>query len=280
MKSFKTILLLFVLAPFMTNAQQYKPGKGGGGLYNTGQDQVDKGWYAGFGITYMLGYPKETNSVSNDSLGNTYQQDYEAKAKSKFGLMAEIGLFKMTDRKFINYMDYGIAYKWFRGGEDYTVTPSINSIVGVPFEMTGSFGDHLISGNFNVGHRFDKNENTFFVNGLGLNLDYHIITGRTRTATITEKRFENGPNSILGEMHYFFGIGFKTKKRLIIMPIIETPIFAIFPFNHIVSTHQYNNTRFRPILLKVRFMFLKKGSKSCPAVFNPMGIDPNGNGVK
>ena len=64
------------------------------------------------------------------------------------------------------------------------------------------------------------------------------------------------------------------------MPIIETPIFAIFPFNHIVSTHQYNNTRFRPILLKVRFMFLKKGSKSCPAVFNPMGIDPNGNGVK
>ena len=49
------------------------------------------------------------------------------------------------------------------------------------------------------------------------------------------------------------------------------------PFNHIKSTHPYANTRAHPFLLRVRFMFLKKGSKSCPAVYNPMGIDPNGN---
>ena len=64
------------------------------------------------------------------------------------------------------------------------------------------------------------------------------------------------------------------------MPIVETPILALFPFNHIKSTHPYFNSRARPFLLRVRFMFLKKGSKSCPAVFNPMGIDPNGNGPK
>lgn len=269
------ITIIFLLSTVLSFGQSYKPKKGGG-LYNTGKDQIDKGWFFGLGATYMLGYPKETESVGPNVVGQ-YPTDYEEKPKGKFGLMAEIGLFKMNDRKVINYIDYGISYKWFRGGQDFVATP----IPGIPFEMTGSFGDHLISGNFNIGHRFDKNDNTFFVNGLGLNLDYHIITGRTSTPKIpNNSSYQDGPSSILGEMHYFFGIGFKTGKRLIVMPIVETPIFAIFPFNHIVSTHQYSNTRFRPIMLKVRFMFLKKGSKSCPKVYNPMGISPEGGGMK
>ena len=119
------------------------------------------------------------------------------------------------------------------------------------------------------------------MNGLGLNLDYHIIKSRGETPQVPNNdNYTDGPADLLGELHYFFGMGFKTKGRLIIMPMIETPILALLPFNHIKSTHPYNNTRHRPFLIRVRFMFLKKGSVSCPAVFNPMGIDPNGNGPK
>ena len=67
-------------------------------------------------------------------------------------------------------------------------------------------------------------------------------------------------SDFVGEIHYFFGVGFKTGKRLIIMPMIETPIFALYEFNHIKSTHDYFNTRSRPLIFKVRFMFLKRGS--------------------
>ena len=281
MKHLKYLLLVIIIIPLMVNAQTYKPKKGGG-LYNTGKDQIDKGWFFGIGATYMLGYLKESATIdSTDASNNSYQLDFEEKPKGKLGLMAEVGMFKMTDRRVINYMDYGISYKWFRGGQDYTATSLINGVAGIPLGIEGSFGDHLISGNFNVGHRFDKNESTFFVNGLGLNLDYHIISGRTSTLPIQGKDYQTGPSSLLGEMHYFFGIGFKTGKRFMIMPIIETPIFAIYPFNHIVSTHQYSNTRFRPIILKVRFMFLKKGSKSCPKVSgNPFDMDYGSDGVK
>ncbi|MCO6498941.1 MAG: hypothetical protein J5I47_01005 [Vicingus serpentipes] len=276
----KIFLIISCLIAVSAFSQTYKPKKGGG-LYSTGKDQIDKGWYFGLGATYMLGYNNEKSDVTyNDTLSNTYNNKYIGDPKGKFGLFAEVGLFRMNDRKVINYMDYGLAYKWFRGGENYTNEFYQNNTLLTTTTAEGSYGDHLVSGHFNLGHRYDNSEKTFIVNGLGLNLDYAIIKGRTPTPAIPEIDFKDGPNDILGELHYFFGMGFKTKGRLIIMPIIETPILALYPFNHIVSTHPYFNTRARPIILRVRFMFLKQGSKSCPKVFNPMGIDPNGNSVK
>ncbi|MBL4593582.1 MAG: hypothetical protein JKX68_07185 [Flavobacteriales bacterium] len=280
MQYLKYSLLVLIVIPLMAFSQ-YKPGKAGGGLYNTGQNNVDKGWFFGVGLTYMWAYNNVKEEITVDSLNTTYTNKYIGDPKGKFGLFAEVGLFKMTDRKFINYRDFGLSWKWFRGGEDYTDEFYVNDVLTNTRTEEGSFGDHLISGNFNLGHRFDASDNLFYVNGLGLNADYHIIKGRTPTPAIPNNvDYVNGPSAFLGELHYFFGIGFKTGKRLIIMPIIETPILALYPFNHIVSTHPYFNTRFRPFLIRVRFMFLKKGSKSCPAVYNPMGIDPNGNGPK
>jgi len=263
----KKLLIIPILLITITVVAQYKQPKGNG-IYNYGKEKVDKGWYFGLGLTYMAAYNNVTAEFT-DTLNPTTSYKYIADPKGKFGALAEIGMFKMTERKIINYRDFGLTWKWFKGGEDYS---------GDTLTIEGSYGDHLISAHFNLGFRFDASENLFYVNGLGLNADYHIIKGRTATPQIPENEdYVAGPNAFLGELHYFFGIGFKTGKRLIIMPIIETPILALMPFNHIVSTHPYNNTRARPFLLRVRFMFLKKGSKSCPAVFNPMGIDPNNN---
>lgn len=273
----KTFTLFLIVTAISAFGQQYKPKKGGG-LYSTGANEVDKGWFFGIGGTYMVAYPKTTyNTTFSDSIGNTYDQNYIGDPKGKFGLFAEIGKFKMSGRKVVNYMDYALAYKWLRGGENYTLENSINSLPPTTITNEGSFSDHLLSGNFRIGHKYKKDDKTFIVNGLGLNLDYHLIKSRNSTPAIPNGDYESGPNSLLGEMHYFFGMGFKTGGRLMIMPMIETPIFAIYPFNHIVSTHPYFNGRFRPILFRVRFMFLSKDSKSCPKVFNPMGVDPNNN---
>ena len=237
MQYLKYSLLTAILIPLLVFSQ-YKPGKAGGGLYNTGQNSVDKGWYFGLGITYMWAYNNEKSEVSiTDTLNDTYTNKYLADPFGKLGLFAEVGLFKMNDRKFINYRDFGVAWKWFRGGEDYTDEFYVNDVLATTQTIEGSYGDHLISGHFNLGHRFDATEDLFYVNGLGLNADYHIIKGRTPTPAMPLHTFVDGPSSFLGELHYFFGIGFKTGKRLIIMPIVETPILALFPFNHIVSTH-------------------------------------------
>lgn len=289
MQYLKHTLLVLIVIPFFAFSQQYKPGKKGG-LYGTGKDQVDKGWYFGLGLTYMQPYSPVSETVeqrdSNDVLLS--RETYFAQPKNtfvkslttQFAFTAEIGKFKMNGKRFINYMDFGLAWKWFRGGEDYTAKyyNSNNTLIN-QIDERGTYSDQLASLHFNLGYRFDVSDKLFYVNGLGLNVDYAILTGRTPTPAIPNIDYKDGPNSLLAEMHYFFGMGFK-KGRMIIMPIVETPILALFPFNHIVSTHPYYNTRARPWIIRVRIMFLKKGSKSCPAVYNPMGIDPNGNSVK
>lgn len=272
-----------LLSVVLINAQSYGPGNKSGGLYRTNDDVLDKGWFFGVGATYMMPYSRVTETIeSTDSItGATYSDFYAAQPKNtfaksfttQFGPFLEVGKFRMTGKRVINYMDYGLSYKWFRGGENFTHTSKINDVVIGTNATRGTFSDHALSGNFNLGYRYDRNEKTFFVNGIGLNLDYLIITSRDGGGVIPtqEHKFTN---SLIGEMHYFFGFGIKTNKRLIIMPMIETPILALYPFNHIVSTHDYFNTRHRPVFIKIRFMFLKKGSTSCPAVYNPMGIDP------
>ena len=279
----KKILLITLLLPTLTIYSQSKKELKAlreGGLYSTGGSKIDKGWYAGLGATYMLAYLNETATINfTDTLNNNINQEYTADPKGKFGLFGEVGFFRMNNKKFINYTDFGLSYKWFRGGEDYTNENFRNDTLFSTITDEGSYSDHIISGHFNAGYRFDKTDDLFFVNGLGINFDYHIITSRNGSLALPNNNFDF-PSSFLSEIHYFFGMGFKTGKRLIVMPIIETPIFAAYPFNHIVSTHNYFNTRSRPLILRIRFMFLKKGSSSCPPVFNPMGMDPNNNLTK
>lgn len=264
------------LVPLLFFGQTYQPGKTGG-LYNTGQESVDKGWFFGLGNTYMFPYLKENDRFDyTDSLNQTFTQDYEAKPTGKFGLFLEVGTFKMTDKRFINYRDIAVSYKWFRGGEDFNSQTFFNNTLFSEQKTEGSYSSHAASVNYNLGYRYDATDKRFFVNGLGLNADYFFITTRNNGGTILGKPHEF-VSDFVAELHYFFGVGFKTGKRLIIMPMVETPVFAIYEFNHIQSTHDYFNTRSRPIIFKIRFMFLKKGSKSCPAVYNPMGIDPNNN---
>ncbi|MCB0409221.1 MAG: hypothetical protein KDD29_03320 [Flavobacteriales bacterium] len=271
----KTLIFPFILLSIIAIGQTYGPGNKKGGLYSLGNDKLDKGWFFGIGATYMFPYLKESETIDFiDTLNQTFTQDYTATPKGNFGLFFEIGKFKINGKRVINYQDFGLSYKWFRGGEDFEQTTMLNNAIYSQSSTNAKFSDHAISAYFNIGNSYDISEKTFMVNGIGLNADYFIIKSRGAGGTILgqEQKFVS---DFVGELHYFFGMGFKTGKRLIIMPMIETPIFAIYEFNHIKSTHDYFNTRSRPFIIKIRIMFLKKGSTSCPKVYNPMGIDPD-----
>jgi hypothetical protein len=268
-----TILTLAIIGSTILNAQTYKPGKTGG-LYRTGDEKLDKGWFFGIGLTYMLPYLKKSETIDfTDTLNQKFTQTYTAKPTGNIGLFAEIGKFKINNRKIINYHDFGLSYKWFRGGEDFESTTLLNNNPYSVSNTVGSYSDHALSLHYNIGHNYDISDKKFMVNGLGLNADYFIVKSREGGGNILESP-QKFVSDFVGEIHYFFGMGFKTGSRLMIMPMIETPIFSIYEFNHIKSTHDYFNTRSRPIIFRIRFMILKKTSTSCPKVYNPMGIDP------
>ena len=81
------LTIIFSLTLSTGFAQKYKPGKSGGGLYSTGGNEVDKGWFFGIGGTYMVAYPKTTYSTSvTDTANNTTQYNFTGDPKGKFGL--------------------------------------------------------------------------------------------------------------------------------------------------------------------------------------------------
>ena len=271
----KKLLLPLLISLTITAVGQYKKPKGNG-LYDYGKKKIDKGWYFGIGANYMAAYNNYTTTLA-DSLDPNTIYNYTASPKGRVGALAELGMFRMTDQKLLNYADFGVSWKWFRGGEDYLSETTYKNALISSLAAEGTYSDHLFSAHFNIGFRYDANDKLFYVNGVGINADYHFSKSRTPTFQIPSNTdYNTGADDFLAELHYFFGIGLKTYGRLMVMPIIETPILALFPLNHIKSTHHYFNTRARPILLKVRFMLLKKDAKSCPKVFNPEGIDTNG----
>ena len=158
----KTFLFTFLLVVSTTlQAQTYKPGNKSGGLYRTGDEKLDKGWFFGIGTTYMLPYNRITEYTEyTDSLTNTtYSENYAAQPKNtfaksfttQFGLFLEVGKFKMNGKRIINYLDYGISYKWFRGGENFSQTSKVNDTEVAYTTTRGTFSDHALSANFNIG---------------------------------------------------------------------------------------------------------------------------------
>ena len=81
----------------------------------------------------------------------------------------------------------------------------------------------------------------------------------------------NNTDKLNFSIHLKIGYGIKFSKTLFIIPTIETPIINLKKWEQGQSTFGIFNSRYRPIILKVRFIWLKKlGKSDCPPVYtNP-----------
>jgi len=268
-KTLVAILIIALSAPLYSQEL-----KGGNGIYTRDKANRVKGWYVGPGISYMFPYLKEQDKLE---IADTVLS-YTAKPGGKIGLYLEAGYFRFfTKRRLIfDFWDAGLSYKWLRGKETFNQTLSVAEQNIYDVETQGKYSDHFISGNLNFSHKYDfYNESGFWVNTFGLNADYPIISSQSPTPALP-----NASQQVPGftfQLHYKMGYGIKWNDRLWIVPSLETPILNIVPFQNGSSTLSYFNTRARPLLLSVRFMFIsQKGKNDCPPVRNPAGYKPDG----
>lgn len=214
------------------------------------------GWHLAPGLTWThtpLGTQETTFSDS-------YTVD--KKDKSKLGFYFEGGLFHMFPKgAWLTYMDYSVAWKWLKGAEEFE---QVNG--GITGE--GSFSNHFLLGNFNLNKVTPIREDIFIQNSLGLNFDWRFINNYEQSGFIEASA---DPGNLVGQLHYKFGVGFRINDNLMIIPSIETPILNGFKWDDFKSTLPYFNSRYRPLILSVRFLIFHQGSgTSCPPVYaNP-----------
>lgn len=225
------------------------------------------GWIVGLGPTYMLAYPGKSQTIPLNKKSSTIQETITNQPIGKFGFMAELGWFHGFNNPIIfDFMDIDLSYKSFNGEEDFIAKSNANETLN---KTPQTFNDQWLSLNVNFTKVWQPTDAVFITNAIGINGDYNIARKIAGNLVMPENDELKFPDKILVDIHYKLGIGFHALPRLLIVPTIEVPILSVLPFDHIISTKSYFNSRYRPFTLSVRFMILRKRDMSCPPVFDP-----------
>ncbi|MEN8956845.1 MAG: hypothetical protein ABF242_09130 [Flavobacteriales bacterium] len=238
----------------------------------------NNGWFISPGITLTpkLNFFSHDPELSLTDNGTTYEA-MDLQQQSKVGAYLEVGRYRLlSTKKLISYIDYGLAYKMLRSGQTYDLRSS--GLLNDTTSFTQSFSNHNISGFFNANNVLAINKNIFFQNSLGVNLDYAIVQNLdTDDTSPFAGTYQEETSRLKAQLHYKFGIGIRIGERLYAIPSIEIPLLTGWKWEGGRSTFGAFNSRYRPMIISVRFAWLTK--PSCPKVWDNDPSTQNGGGL-
>jgi hypothetical protein len=216
------------------------------------------GWHFAPGVDYTLTRFKNSEETLINRNDTLYNATFDP--NGKFGLYLEVGRYRLFKYgRLFNYMDYSLAYKAIKGTESYEgtlMTESTSTILAT----TGSdaiFKHKYLLANVNFNNIKQLGSYSFLQNSLGFNVDYRFADKRTNHDNIIGQT-QADPSRLLAQLHYKIGFGYKLNDRWFIIPTLETPILNLFQWDKFKSTDPMFSSRYRPIILTIRFAWLRK----------------------
>ncbi|HEY0978630.1 MAG TPA: hypothetical protein VGE21_14250 [Flavobacteriales bacterium] len=230
------------------------------------------GFYVGPGLTYTLppfGEPEEREVFRNGDTVHTALFD----PKGKLGLYLEAGWFQATaDPVILDYWDFGLAYKQFKGEERFTSRLQVGDTVGL-LAGEGAFNDQHLTAHANANKLIQTGDFQFVQLTLGANLNWRFSADRAYTTDLALLNRWQFPPEFTGQLHFKVGYGFRITQQLMIIPALETPIFSIEPGDDgRFGALDWFSSTYRPVILSVRFLFLRypRGIDCVPVRNNDM----------
>jgi hypothetical protein len=254
-------LLLILLLGVTAHAQQAKQKRD---LYYESTFRP-KGWFFSPGLTWM--WPSDARRtdtrISRAEMVNDTLYDGTFRSAGKPGLYAEVGRHRFIDGLyFLHHLDYGIHFKMLRGKEEFegrVKTPS--GLVAT--NNRGNFSESFAGLFINASNIIQFSNVTWLHQSVGLNAEYRVISHRSYDGLATGMPHQY-PDDILGQLHYKIGLGWKADPGLYFMALVETPVLTAYPFDDGKSTLTYFSSRYRPLIITLRVMFLDKSKgRSC-----------------
>jgi hypothetical protein len=211
------------------------------------------GLYFAPGITYTLpGKEQEqtTRIAPDTSFTGTFHP------AGKIGLYLEAGWFLFTrDPVIMDYWDFGLAYKQFKGSEASQGTFAFGDSIGTA-AGEGVFNDQHLTVHANANKFLQIADYQFIQFSLGVNVDWRFGESREYIG-FTLPAAQAFPPTFIGQAHAKLGYGFKVSKRLLIIPAVETPFFSVVPTDEGFGRLQWFNSPYRPLIFSIRFLFLR-----------------------
>lgn len=229
-----------------------------------------------FGLQAQLG--ATTTLVNADSKNisheiTPYGGQYEINPLTRAGIYAEIGFVHMNMRsskarmKIIDYLDYGIGFKLFRGAEKISLTdiPATAPISNETATSTFSLGN--LHARFGV-HKLQyltKKKKLFIDHSLGINFDYRITEREnpSHLAGIYPQKF-SGNYALM--LHYDVGLGIRLGKGKYLVVGVQAPFVEFL--DKPVGNPSFNwfSSSYYPFLIRVKYIHLfpaKKNKHAC-----------------
>ena len=261
------VTLVFVSAMcllYLDSAAQSLTQRKNAELFPSDGKKKSGGFYIAPGATYTLTRfsDQEELFVREDSM---YSATWTP--NGKLAVYVEAGWFHtMKDPYILDYIDFGLAYKRLSGRERYRGDLSSNDVLLGTLEGENTFSDSYLTAHFNANKLLQINDWDFVQLSLGVNADYRISRSLNESVPPidTERKF---PPQLLTQAHFKVGYGFKMNERLMIIPMLETPIFSITPADQGFGQLQWFNSLYRPVIFSVRFLWLRSPNGfDCPEV--------------
>tara|TARA_B110000027_G_scaffold132358_1_gene158353 strand:- start:1156 stop:1767 length:612 start_codon:yes stop_codon:yes gene_type:complete len=170
----------------------------------------------------------------------------EINAKGRLAFLIEAGAYRIFEKggNIFNYLDYGFSYKKLSGSEQINESKSI-------------FKQRFLTGSFNLNNIWQLSDRKFIQTSIGSNINFKLFEEGSPSPNNTDK--------LTLAFHLKFGYGFKIKKNLFLIPTMESPFLTLKKWEQGKSSYGIFNSRYRPLIFKVRFIWLKKSGKGkCP----------------
>lgn len=193
---------------------------------------------------------------------------YEINPITRVGIAAEFGFVHMNMRaaaarsRIIDYFDYGIGYKMWRGAEEismlYDGSKTSNKNEFTYHDLYARFGLHKLQ-------YLTLKKNLFIDHSLGINFDYRLsenIIDRSTPPAVFPQKFEKNMHLMV---HYDVGLGIRLAKGRYLVIGVQAPLMEFL--NKPIANPVFNSfsSKYYPFLIRIKYfhLFPAKNNQAC-----------------
>lgn len=237
------------------------------------------------GPAYTLTH-RESKNEAGDFLNGAGRGSYEIDPSGRLGGYIELGLAHFPKKRsklslalktvLVSYYDWGIGFKYI-GGTETTIIHAEDNLGNVidSYSETGKYYNGFLYGRFSL-HKninFERAENFFLDNTLGVNADYNFPRADETSEYHTDytDNYSQNPythNPLVIQLHYGLAAGFRLRRGTYLTVGARTPILGFHEWNKANPSLRWYSSNYWPVLFHVKFinLFQKRHKNGCPPV--------------
>lgn len=226
-------------------------------LFPTGNTFKKSWWTVEGGGVYNVPMTGKRNKVFVNNQDSSYSATFDPSGGVSY--RASLGRYHVThDLRFFKYIDYSLGYRKRVGSEKYRAAlTQFGQNEASEWKGEGSFERSFLTLNLHLNNVIQIGDHQFIQNTVGLNGEYSLDNDEVAYDQELPEFNPSQPPKFFGQLHYRLGYGIRLRKKLFMIPSLQTSVLNLKPFDgH--SSLPFLNSRYQSFSLSIKLLFLTR----------------------